>query len=83
MNDLQQKMSRFHGLQASNPERKQIANTVKDGCESVRWQVGIIQSPACRMARNPHSCCTPSCRHPLDLAALTRPRCRSTSWTMR
>lgn len=39
VSELQQKMSRFHGLQAANPERKSIASTVQDGCESLKWQV--------------------------------------------
>lgn len=40
VNELQLKMSRFHGLTAANPERKTIGNVVKDGCESLKWQVG-------------------------------------------
>jgi hypothetical protein len=39
VNELQSKMSRFHGLTAANPERKTIANIVTDGCESLKWQV--------------------------------------------
>ena len=39
VNELQHKMSRFHGLTAANPERKQIAQSVRDGCDSLKWQV--------------------------------------------
>jgi hypothetical protein len=39
VNELQSKMSRFHGLTAANPERKTIATIVSDGCESLKWQV--------------------------------------------
>lgn len=35
VNELQQKMSRFHGLTASNPERKTLAQNVTTGCEQV------------------------------------------------
>jgi len=55
-------MSRFHGLQASNPERKQIANTVKEGYESVRWQVGGRppgRPPAWRPIPRPPLACAP------------------------
>jgi hypothetical protein len=40
VHELQQKMSRFHGLTAANPERKQIAASVREGCDSLKWQVG-------------------------------------------
>ncbi len=39
LQDLQQKMSRFHGLTGSNPERKEIARQVETECTSVLWQV--------------------------------------------
>jgi hypothetical protein len=42
VNELQSKMSRFHGLTAANPERKTIASIVTDGCESLKWQVGDV-----------------------------------------
>jgi hypothetical protein len=45
VNELQSKVSRFHGLTAANPERKTIASIVTDGCESLKWQVG----PALRL----------------------------------
>jgi hypothetical protein len=37
--ELQSKMSRFHGLTAPNPERKSIAAAVTEGCDSLKWQV--------------------------------------------
>jgi hypothetical protein len=42
VNELQSKLSRFHGLTAANPERKTIASIVTDGCESLKWQVGHV-----------------------------------------
>jgi hypothetical protein len=45
VNELQQKMSRFHGLTASNPERKKIAAEVDHGVDSLRWQVGLGRGP--------------------------------------
>jgi hypothetical protein len=39
LTEVQQKMSRFHGLQASNPERKEIAKAVETECNSIIWQV--------------------------------------------
>jgi syntaxin 6 len=32
-------MSRFHGLTATNPERKKVAADVEQGCDSLAWQV--------------------------------------------
>lgn len=51
--DLQSKMSRFHGLTAANPERRSIANTVTDGCESLKWQVNELDSAVNRAAEQP------------------------------
>jgi syntaxin of plants SYP6 len=39
LNEVQQKMSRFHGLTATNPERKDIAKAVDTECSSIVWQV--------------------------------------------
>lgn len=43
VHELSQTMSRFHGLSASNPERKKVADTVEQGCNSVAWQVREIR----------------------------------------
>ncbi len=43
VNELQQKMSRFHGLTASNPERKKVAAEVEHGVDSLRWQVRLAK----------------------------------------
>ena len=50
VNELQQRMSRFHGLQASNPERKSIAQEVDSACESLKWQVHVADDPIKRRA---------------------------------
>ncbi len=39
LNEVQQKMSRFHGLTANNPERKDLAKQVETECNSIVWQV--------------------------------------------
>lgn len=53
VNELQQKMSRFHGLTASNPERKAIASAVDQGCDSVRWQLNELENAVNRAQENP------------------------------
>ncbi|WIA35216.1 hypothetical protein OEZ86_003679 [Tetradesmus obliquus] len=53
VNELQSKMSRFHGLTAANPERKTIANIVTDGCESLKWQVNELDAAVNRAAEQP------------------------------
>eukprot|EP00879_Flechtneria_rotunda_P014286 GHRR01014924.1.p2 GENE.GHRR01014924.1~~GHRR01014924.1.p2 ORF type:complete len:139 (+),score=37.62 GHRR01014924.1:1072-1488(+) len=50
VNELQSKMSRFHGLTAANPERKAIANVVTDACESLKWQVNELENAVNRAA---------------------------------
>eukprot|EP00878_Enallax_costatus_P008417 GHUV01008798.1.p1 GENE.GHUV01008798.1~~GHUV01008798.1.p1 ORF type:complete len:226 (+),score=54.80 GHUV01008798.1:292-969(+) len=50
VNELQSKMSRFHGLTAANPERKAIASVVTDGCESLQWQVNELDNAVNRAA---------------------------------
>lgn len=53
VNELQSKMSRFHGLTAANPERKTIGNIVTDGCESLKWQVNELDAAVNRAAEQP------------------------------
>lgn len=53
VNELQHKMSRFHGLTAANPERKQIAASVKDGCDSLKWQLKELEAALDRAAQQP------------------------------
>jgi hypothetical protein len=48
LNEVQQKMSRFHGLTATNPERKDIAKQVDTECNSIVWQVRRILCALCR-----------------------------------
>ncbi len=42
VHDLKQKMTRYHGLQAKNPERKTLSSQVEAGCQSIRWQVCAV-----------------------------------------
>ena len=44
VHDLKQKMTRYHGLQAKNPERKTLSSQVEAGCQSIRWQVRFLAS---------------------------------------
>ena len=44
VHDLKQKMTRYHGLQAKNPERKTLSSQVEAGCQSIRWQVRSLTS---------------------------------------
>lgn len=37
-------MTRYHGLQAKNPERKTLSSQVEAGCQSIRWQVRLLAS---------------------------------------
>jgi len=53
VNELQQKMSRFHGLTASNPERKTVGASVEAGCESLRWQLSELDAAVGRAAADP------------------------------
>jgi hypothetical protein len=53
VNELQQKMSRFHGLTASNPERKTVGASVEAGCESLRWQLTELDAAVGRAAADP------------------------------
>lgn len=53
LNELQQRMSRFHGLTATNPERKSIAQYVEQGCDSVRWQLNELDGAIRKAAENP------------------------------
>jgi hypothetical protein len=52
--ELQSRMSRFHGLTAANPERKTIAAAVTDGCESLKWQVGARKRWGSAGVAQPH-----------------------------
>ncbi|GFR49902.1 hypothetical protein Agub_g12008 [Astrephomene gubernaculifera] len=53
VNDLQQRMSRFHGLTATNPERKKIAQAVDEGCSSLAWQLNELDTAVDRASENP------------------------------
>ncbi|PNW82698.1 hypothetical protein CHLRE_06g290100v5 [Chlamydomonas reinhardtii] len=53
VNELQQRMSRFHGLTATNPERKKIAQTVEEGCGSLSWQLNELDTAVDRASENP------------------------------
>ncbi|GBF87781.1 hypothetical protein Rsub_00492 [Raphidocelis subcapitata] len=53
VHELQQKMSRFHGLTAANPERKQLAANVRDGCDSLQWQLKELEAALDRAAEQP------------------------------
>ncbi|GIL81703.1 hypothetical protein Vretimale_1343 [Volvox reticuliferus] len=53
VNELQQRMSRFHGLQATNPERKKIAQSVEEGCNSLAWQLNELDTAVDRASENP------------------------------
>ncbi|KAI8471517.1 MAG: Qc-snare protein, Tlg1/Syntaxin 6-family [Monoraphidium minutum] len=53
VNELQHKMSRFHGLTAANPERRQIAASVRDGCDSLKWQLKELEGAVDRAAEQP------------------------------
>eukprot|EP00195_Chlamydomonas_chlamydogama_P007372 CAMPEP_0202903680 /NCGR_PEP_ID=MMETSP1392-20130828/25747_1 /ASSEMBLY_ACC=CAM_ASM_000868 /TAXON_ID=225041 /ORGANISM="Chlamydomonas chlamydogama, Strain SAG 11-48b" /LENGTH=204 /DNA_ID=CAMNT_0049590977 /DNA_START=73 /DNA_END=687 /DNA_ORIENTATION=- len=46
-------MTRYHGLQAGNPERKILTQQVEAGCESVRWQLSELTGAVERAAENP------------------------------
>ncbi|KAG2497799.1 hypothetical protein HYH03_004070 [Edaphochlamys debaryana] len=52
VNDLQQRMSRFHGLTATNPERKKIAQAVEEGCSSLSWQLNELDGAVTRASEN-------------------------------
>lgn len=39
LQEVQQKTSRFYGLTAANPERKELAKSVQGECASIHWQV--------------------------------------------
>ena len=39
LHDIKQKMARYHGLQANNPERRTLLIQVEAGCESALLQV--------------------------------------------
>ncbi|KAG2443171.1 hypothetical protein HYH02_009580 [Chlamydomonas schloesseri] len=53
VNELQQRMSRFHGLTATNPERKKIAQSVEEGCSSLSWQLNELDTAVDRASENP------------------------------
>ncbi|PNH00708.1 Syntaxin-61 [Tetrabaena socialis] len=53
VNELQQRMSRFHGLTATNPERKKIAQSVEEGCSSLAWQLNELDTAVDRASENP------------------------------
>ena len=39
LHDIKQKMARYHGLQANNPQRKTMLITMENSCESALLQV--------------------------------------------
>lgn len=45
MVDVQSKVSRFHGLRSTNPEKQLVAQQVESGCEMVLLQVGWVAYP--------------------------------------
>mmetsp|Transcript_2681 Transcript_2681/g.4594 ORF Transcript_2681/g.4594 Transcript_2681/m.4594 type:complete len:225 (+) Transcript_2681:237-911(+) len=53
LHEVQQKMSRFHGLTATNPERKEIAKQVETECTSILWQLNELTSAVDVAAENP------------------------------
>lgn len=53
VHELQQRMSRFHGLTAANPERKKIAQSVEEGCDSLAWQLTELDTAVDRASENP------------------------------
>uniref|UniRef100_A0A7S0WJC1 t-SNARE coiled-coil homology domain-containing protein n=1 Tax=Chlamydomonas leiostraca TaxID=1034604 RepID=A0A7S0WJC1_9CHLO len=53
LNDVQQKMSRFHGLISTNPERKEIAKQVETECNLIMWQLNELNSAVDVAAENP------------------------------
>lgn len=53
VNELQQKMSRFHGLTAANPERKTLAHNVQSGCDSVAWQLTELDTAVDKASVDP------------------------------
>ena len=40
--DIRQKMARFHGLQSTNPERKTLLAQIEAGCDSAQLQVNAL-----------------------------------------
>jgi hypothetical protein len=50
LNEVEQRLSRFHGLVASNPERKEIAKSVETECNSMTWQVRAGRMKGARLA---------------------------------
>ncbi len=57
-NALNQKLSQFHGLQVSNPQRKQLASKMESDSEFIKSQVW--QGPSSRQPVE-QSCCEITC----------------------
>lgn len=53
IHDLKQKMTRYHGLQAGNPERRTLSQQVQAGCQSITWQLDALVGAVDRAAENP------------------------------
>ena len=42
-NDIQQKLSRFHTLSATSPDRKGLAQEMDADCDSIKYQVSLTR----------------------------------------
>jgi SYP6 family syntaxin len=53
LHDLKQKMARYHGLQANNPERKVLLVHVEAGCESAHMQLDLLMTAVEKASESP------------------------------
>mmetsp|Transcript_5044 Transcript_5044/g.13694 ORF Transcript_5044/g.13694 Transcript_5044/m.13694 type:complete len:226 (+) Transcript_5044:233-910(+) len=53
LHEVQQKTSRFYGLTATNPERKELAKSVQGECASIHWQLNELESAVSLAAADP------------------------------
>ncbi|GAX83411.1 hypothetical protein CEUSTIGMA_g10836.t1 [Chlamydomonas eustigma] len=53
VHDLKQKMTRYHGLQSGNPERKILSQQVEAGCQSIRWQLKELAGAVEKASEDP------------------------------
>eukprot|EP00798_Chlamydomonas_sp_ICE-L_P003911 gene3911-13983_t len=51
--DLKQKLSRYHGLQSGNPERRTLKAQIDAGCESGNLQLGLLNKAVDKASENP------------------------------
>ncbi len=70
LQDIKQKMARYHGLQANNPERKLLLVQVESGCESAHLQVRGMYSAA--VSAKFYSWCELPCRVPRQIAMFAK-----------